>query len=74
MSGGRRNLPPVEREMIVREYVDGLKVQAIAVNHEISETTVNNLRKAAGIPARTQWTRRRPLIGPVPADAVEAAA
>jgi hypothetical protein len=53
----RRKLTPKERAAIVGDYQDGLKVEVIAVAHCVSRALVSQLRRAAGVPARTQWTR-----------------
>jgi hypothetical protein len=53
----RRKLTPAERAAIVGDYRDGVRVEAIAVTHCISTALVSKLRRAAGVPARTEWTR-----------------
>jgi hypothetical protein len=53
----RRRLMPAERAAIVADYQDGVRVEAIAVAHCVSTALASKLRRAAGVPARTEWTR-----------------
>jgi transposase-like protein len=52
-----RKVTPAERAAIVAEYQDGVRVEAIAVAHCVSRALVSKLRRAAGVPARAEWTR-----------------
>ena len=63
-----RHLTPDERRQIVEGYIDGEKIEVLAIVFSVCESTIRRVRRRAGVPVR--WHRNcGPRKAKLPLDA-----